>query len=673
MNNRFIRTRRRLIKFALLGLIFVGSFTAYFYYIMNMECNADIAYYAIAGKEIASGNLFLKGWYGSTNSFYSLCLIYGILGKIFGYNITLFYVVSALLWAIFVTIISCFTVSLNTNCGIEKYIKVLLVVTICYMSCYFSQHQRLVGGTHLDTAILSMIYVWFLMKEPKENENKYSYICLAISSICLMLALFSDGLPLYFAVLSVILVIFINIFFKTMSKERYYYLIRRLLLTISIAVISKVLMKLISLFGGIQVTWDISGVTLVKREDLFNRLGYFFEEILYLFNANAFGKQMVTANYDIFLHLIFLMILLGLLVVSFSSIRKSLFNQTLIILIGLESLVLILATYIDLSQSVEYTSRIMYYLFISLVLLFGQIDLKKIKYNFDSTIKRHVIEVIAFIGIAVILVLSCTRINSEGKDVINDRIQNVVITLEEKGLTQGYGTFWLSNNTTLLSECKVNVSPVCNAKNLSKYKWLSFDTKRWDFANFVLVDDSNWDSITKETIVESIGVPDEEIQIDNIIILIWEKNIMPYIDGSGSDINLDAWWSLTEHQLSKTIDISNKHFYSSFVADENGHFISDGAGDLLYGPYYPMDAGVYDITFQFKFDESLIEEENIGYVDVFSMSDSIDYQKNEIWRNSKTARLMGVVVHEGCKDAELRSYVNVPGVMIEKVTIEKQK
>lgn len=50
----------------------------------GMTVTSDYAYYVQAGQDIFSGNVFLRNWYGSTNNFYLLCLIYGFAGFLRG-------------------------------------------------------------------------------------------------------------------------------------------------------------------------------------------------------------------------------------------------------------------------------------------------------------------------------------------------------------------------------------------------------------------------------------------------------------------------------------------------------------------------------------------------------------------------------------------------------------
>ncbi len=69
----------------------------------------------------------------------------------------------------------------------------------------------------------------------------------------------------------------------------------------------------------------------------------------------------------------------------------------------------------------------------------------------------------------------------------------------------------MANITTLASNCKISVNPACNnANDFSKYKWLSTNTDDWEYANFVLIDDSKWEGIDEQLIIDAIGEPKEK-------------------------------------------------------------------------------------------------------------------------------------------------------------------
>ena len=661
----------KVVDICCLLLIFVLSFVVYYLGIVNTQkvYDSDYAYYALAGKEIMSGNIFLKGWYGATNTFYFLALIYGVIGKIFGYNFGLLYIVSAFMWAFFVVVVSLFTLKLNKN--EKKYIKLLLVLALCYSSCYFTQEIKILGGVHLDALLLSMLFVWTISVNVEE-EKITNRLLLGLSSMCLLLALFSDELVLYFIIVPLLIVCIWQYLFGNASREKRKIIIQNFVLTCGIAMLDKLIMKVLSSLGGIQVSWNASSITFIQGDTLFDRIEYFIEEMLYLFNANVYGKNVSINSLAVLMRFALLMICILVFVVSFSSIRKKTFNQILIVSVLIQSCILLFTTYLSVEDGVEYTSRVMYYTFVFLVVLFGQADFDRIM-EVKINIPKHIAKVICIIILTLVLMVSISEINLTKKQSEDNKYLCAARILEERGLTQGYGTFWLSNVTTLASGCKVYVNPVCNGNDLSKFKWLSSSTDSWQYANFVLVDESNWDNVSRDTVIDVVGMPKEEIKVEDITIMIWDKNIMPYINHSGVEPSLDYWWDMDNEEKIKIIEVNNKHFYSVFEADENGEFISTSEGQLIYGPFHRLEAGTYDISFSYEYQGDKESGEVIGYVDAFSASDAIQYNKMNIFVGKKEVTLSDVIYGNDCTEAELRAYVNVPGIIIKQIKIEKKQ
>lgn len=642
--------------------VFGVSFILYYIGIVNMQnvFDSDYDYYAIAGKDILSGNVFLKGWYGATNTFYFLAVLYGIFGKIFGYSIDLLYIVSSFVWALFLTVVSYFVCHIgDEHDKNESSLRILVVITLANMSCYFSQSIKILGGCHLDALVLGLIYVWSI------SRNRVQWKKLILASICYIIAIFSDELVLYFFALPIILVSLFT-FLKNKKNKKALFVLG---LTIILTGFTKIGMIILGKLGGIKLTWNSSSISFIERKNLFDRIEYTLEEVIYIFNADLFGKKIGIDSLVQLVNFLLVCIIIGILIWNFKLLKQSFFNQILMVSGLLQIVILLFTSYIDLSIDIDYTSRIMYYFFTMVIFLLAQSDLIIFPYMKEHINKRK-IKVLMCIILCVINVLNISQIKITPKVEEENKYQKVVDELEKRGLQYGYGTFWLSNVVTLTAKCNIYVNPICNASNISKYKWLSFDTSRWEKANFVLVDDSMWDDISKQTIAEAIGKPNEEIQVDNISIMIWNKNIMPYIDDSGAGRNLDYWWDGDGNdEKIKKINVTNKHFFSQFEAEDDGTFVSTGDGQLVYGPYVSLKKGTYDITF--KYSCPMDAQEKIGYVDIYSGTDKIEYQKQDMDVKNSFVTLHNIKVKDDCTDAEMRSYVYIPNVSVKKIIVKK--
>lgn len=98
-------------------------------------------------------------------------------------------------------------------------------------------------------------------------------------------------------------------------------------------------------------------------------------------------------------------------------------------------------------------------------------------------------------------------------------------------------------------------------------------------------------------------------------------------------------------------------------------FVSDKAGQLVYGPYKRIESGVYSVTFEYEYNGDMNPGEAIGYVDLYINSKVIS--EKEIFAGDNTVTLETCIVNEIDDYAEVRMYVNVEGVKFDKVTITR--
>lgn len=674
MKDNFHTSKR--IDVLIVTIIFIVG--AFFYYAIpgNFdEISSDLAYYAIAGKDIMSGNFLLDGWYGATNTFYFLALIYGIFGRILGYNIHLIYLIPALEWGIFIAAVTGIILKYNKQLGLKKYFSILVVLAMCLSCCYVYQDYKTFGGVHLDVLLLSLPFILCLTDSMEKENIKWGWRIIA-AIIGMLLAIFSDALSLYFIIFPLLLFYIFKLCWRgTQNKKAIAF---NLGLTVGVVVLEKCLQMIAQRIGAIQLAWSADSITFVSKEEFFDRIAYFIEEILYIFNADIFSKDISIDNIFCFINLLLLLITIGGIVADFQELMKKNLNQLLLIIIVVQSGIFLFTNYLVLSEGAEYSTRVMYFLFASYLILVGQVDWEKLikKLNISIPQKWIAISTIAFVIVTIGLNIANMNVNKENEEKKDDSWGRVVEVLESNNLKQGYGTFWLANITTLASGCNIYVNPVGNWIDLTKFKWLSFDTSRWDYANFVLLDNSSWDNITRDTIVDAIGEPNREIIVDGteVRVMIYDKNIMPYINDSGAENQVDAWWDIVDADNGiKEIKVNDRHFSSWFEADESGKFTSTDEGMLIYGPWKKMGVGVYDITFYYSLEgETNSDNSVLGWADSFSVSGGIENKKEDLISGTGSVTLKNVKVRKECDDVELRMYTTVAGLTVDRIEIKRQ-
>lgn len=667
-------------SYDILFLVFVFAISfSLFYLNNNIIYNADHAYYIISGKDIADGNILLDGWYGSTNNFYLFSIIYALFGSVFGFTVNLLNIVASSIWSIFITLLSYMVMNIyKESSRFEKYARVSLLAIMALSSAYFSQTNRVISGYHIDVIVIGLIYAWLITREIQE-EKKHT-LPLIIVSILLVICIISDQLVFIFIILPLLCVLCINLIFKTKTEFSKKLIVKHIFLLIIIFVVSNIVyIGAQKVFGAIETPWSTGNIKFNSYGSIFDRIEFFAAEILYLFNCCFFEKTINSGIIAIAFRCFCLLILIIGTIYTSKKLVKNLYNQFLIVVISIYSAIFILLNYSAETDGLEYTTRLMYMFLAAALLLFAQIDWQWIGMVIRFKLSSRYLKIISVCILTIMMAVSVKSQNYQRSKISLDGIYNgtfakVSQELQQRGLTQGYGTFWLTSPINVLSDFKVEVTPIINASDIQRYDWLARDTSDWDYANFVLVDDSMWADITAESIEESIGNPSERVQVDNVTIMIWDKNIMPYIDGSGYNGNdLDAWWSFDEGQTVKEIKVNNKHFFSSFAADDNGNYRSTGEGILIYGPYREINAGLYDISFEYQYENIAEQDVNLGYVDIYSSAGNVVYNMTDMVSGQNVVTLKNIEIKDGCEDVELRAYANTSGVSISKIIITKQE
>lgn len=616
-----------------------------------------------------SGNIFLDKWYGAGNSLYFLALLYGLLGTIFGYSYELLWIVSAVLWACLVVLAFWIVLELYIEKPHACAARLCFTFISCFSSCFFLQERKIFTGAHFDVIIIGILYLWVVSREIELCKNYTPQLIL--SSVLLLLALWSDNLTKVFIVLPAFVGLIFNLIFVPAQKVKKKYIIKHLTLCVALLVGSKVILKLMQNHIGMIVSFPPNGVDVSDWTSLFPNIAYFMKTALYVFGCDIFGQHIGANSIILIFRVLVLIVLLFGLGLSLKKIVRNIFNQFILLCIGVETLIVVLTQQGgDTLLGPSWTSRLMYCAFISFVLLFAQIDWGRIA----SLVRIENKKVVLGCGMAAMLLLMVFNLSilRTGREQNPDgHFDEIADALVERGLTRGYGTFWLASSVTVASEFQTDVRPIIG-QDLTAYHWLSKDTSDWKYADFVLFDKSMWGEVTEESIIDSIGDPAEKVQVGETTILIWDKNILPYVNGSGyPGETLDAWWSLEEGQAEKVIEATSNHFFSDFVAGENGYYMSDGEGWLLYGPSKSLKDGVYNITFEYDYVGTMEPGDFLGQVDVKSNAQKVEYVSKPAIAGVNSVTLENVKVLPECTDLETRFYANVEGITVRRIVIRR--
>lgn len=670
---RSIWKNKGIAKSVTLAVVFAISFILYYFWGTRnfAEYSADPAFSIVTGKEIMSGNVFLKDWYGAQNILYLLSVVYGLFGELLGYSFALLPFVSALFWACMLTLIAGILLKRYADSPIQGVARVGFVFALCFSSCFVVQHFGIFWGTHFDFVLIGIFYMWILSREIESCVD--NTLSLVIASVLLFFAVLSDNLTVLFVILPALGGLALELLFYAKEKIKKRYVIKHFILLIAIFVAAKVFLGFMQA-NEMMMTASVT-TQLVEYSDLFPDIAYFIKSTLYLFGCDFFGQNIGRDNAALLLRLmIFAVLLIGLLLNS-KTILKTMLNRMLALCVVMEMLTIVLTSTGADKVSTAWTSRLLVSLFFSLVLLFAQIDWGEMVSKFKMVIDKRALRTTEVIAVALLLVMDFASLSPwrkvEPYDPALSTAGRIGSVLAERGLTKGFGIYWLSSNVTVASDFQVDVRPI-TAEHISAFHWLSKSTKDWDYANFVLVDKSRWGGVTEENIIEDIGIPSEKISVDDATILIWDKNIMPYIKDSGyPGETLVGWWSLDPGQTEKTIETTSRHFSSQFAANKDGYFTSDAAGHVLYGPYMSMSEGTYDITFEYDYAGTLGPGEVLGQVDASSNAQKVKAASCAAVAGENSVTMRGIQVLPECTDFETRFYANVEGITVRRITVKR--
>ena len=522
--------------------------------------NSDNAYYVIAGKDIFDGNYLLKGWFGSTNSFYLLCLIYGVLGYFFGYNSNLIVICEALCYSGIISVTVYFVLNLNKN----KLIPLLLLFYLV-ISSYLFNKILFHGGTHNDSLIFSSLFLWIICKDNFIDYANHHKVKLFLSFLGILLSIVSDSLVLYFIVFPVMVVFIIKLLgnYKDSSIKKNCFFVSCILIFLLILAI--IVSKFLFNKFGINVNFRSTDIKFIDFLSLGQHFAFYIEQIFFLFNSDISnlsptGIQLIKFLQFSFTSAIFILLFLS---VFKGKILNKTFNQVCFSIIIFQFLFVLFSGYLNLGDTniktmIDINSKRMIFTWFAFVILICQIDFtffyKKIRYTFKTILPykksaflfAFLLIIITFLGGFYTVKFNYSYKNYSRpiefyKNIYKDYylpqiyLDNIKIKylsdyLKKNELYFGYGDFWLSNSIKVSSEYKVNIEAL-DDYSLERYDWLSkkCDPLVSSFKggcsnnprNYVL-----FCTINKALVNKIFGVPTKEIQIiEGVLLYIYDKEL----------------------------------------------------------------------------------------------------------------------------------------------------
>lgn len=282
------------------------------YISFNNPVTSDGASLFLEAKDMADGNILLRGWTLSTVSFYfTEAIWYTIVIRIFGDSIYLMYVLPAVFYTI--TIMLVFALS-HTDGKMKWSIAALIPCVI--ISSPMASTMTLGTCVHVGTIIFALVCLNML------RCDKHTIAKLACVTTLTVASVFSDSIFNYYITIPIVVTFVVHLLInKDFSKWRYVF-------AVIVGVVIAKFLALVANYFGLLNTPGTQPPAFVSYENIPSNLNLFIVGIIQYFDAFIFGKQLSVSNAMIFSRFAVMIFWLALLVVA---IKKGLKRRLLIL------------------------------------------------------------------------------------------------------------------------------------------------------------------------------------------------------------------------------------------------------------------------------------------------------------------------------------------------------
>ncbi|WP_169086862.1 hypothetical protein [Paenibacillus sp. PL91] len=492
---------KTLVSFLL--IFFTASLSIFYYFTSwNVPINSDSATAVLQAYSMIKSNALLEGWFMSTGTYYTTDLIfYAIAALVIGLSSKIIYVITAIQFAVLVVIASIIA-SKNKEQGYSKF-KFVLTFFILVIPSYMMAMMVFSGPMHIGGMIYALIALYGLVYI---RNNNYKW---AVYTSLLTIALIGDQFILWIFVLPVVMVSIVRILInKNRKKES---------LIIGFSVFSYIIQFLIQkIFRFNEV--NAGNMLFTTYEQLQKNVRLTIEGLLEIYGANFFGKPFTTL--DSLVILIHLAILFVIIYVIYINIKTDLIKKDRMAQILVAGIVLNILEYLFSNMAIDInTTRYLIPMFVYSAILFAK-TVGEINWPYRN-------KIIAVSALAVILLLSIPTLKFDRVETNHDRL---IMFLESKELTHGYGSYWNASIVTLKSKEEISIRPVVsNGVSISRFDWLSHVDWYNEYTNFLVFDNSNWGNINLENAKVAFGEPIANYIFEDLQILVWDKDLSKII------------------------------------------------------------------------------------------------------------------------------------------------
>ncbi|MEJ4011489.1 hypothetical protein RPM93_07520 [Salmonella enterica subsp. enterica serovar Oranienburg] len=428
----------------LYSIFSICVFALCLYISFNNPVTSDGASLFLEAKDMADGNILLRGWTLSTVSFYfTEAIWYAIAIRVFGDSIYLMYVLPATFYTIAIVL----AFALSRTDGKRKW-SIAALIPCVIISSPLASTMTLETCVHVGTIIFALVCL-NVLKCDRHTTTK-----LACVGTITAASVFSDSIFNYYITIPIVFAFAAHVLLnRDFSKWRY----------VLAVIIGVVIAKSLALIANHFDLLNVPGTqppAFVSYENIPSNLNLFIVGIIQYFDAFIFGKQLSASNTLIFGRFAVMMIWLALLVVAIRNRFKETFVDTVLAI----SSVLLPVAYVASNMPVDLgTTRYLVFSFITgsaLIARYLNSQADQKLYAFASTI------ILIFIFFP-----------SGDYKLPNSRVQDISNFVRDNNLGDGYGTYWVASAVSLFKNGDVRPVTFTEENKAARLNWLS--NKAW--------------------------------------------------------------------------------------------------------------------------------------------------------------------------------------------------
>lgn len=494
---------------------------AYIRYAVNcfriMPIDSDYSNLILEASDILHGNFLMNGWTQTGISFFTTDMIYYVFAvAIKGISQETYWIASALM---FVCAFFCGYILLSCGQKEKRWQEALIYIGLCAIPSELGVNLL---RAHTGAYVWTFVAFALIYKILEKNKGKrVDYIFLTVLT---MLGCVGDSLAIIVLVIPVLLYCCRDLLSNSCLKIKKESFVTGAV--VSGVVLSFIWEKIYYAVGTADKNSFLEEKIFENFEDVPRKALVYLHSVMGLNGADFSMQHLLSVNtFFYFAKTVMVIISFGIIIYNIVNFVKKKQKDVISELLSI-GFVLISIVFIITTVSVNiYSARYIGVCPIIFSILIVRFMRQKNMLMFRFANRKCVLEPFAVI-ICVAFFLNNIFAFIDKEQAVPEQAR-IVQTLENEKLTCGYGNFWDSSITTVLSNGKVRIRPISIEQNANKFRWASKDNWFDEKAQFLIIRNTEWTDkgVTYDNAIRVFGQPVKEVGFENYKILIFNYDI----------------------------------------------------------------------------------------------------------------------------------------------------